>query len=207
MTEARGADVVDAGRVQAWVVGPGLGTDDEAAETVRAVLAHGRAGARRRRRADGLRAAPGVAAPRPRRPCSPPTTASSTASASRSGADRLGGRAGALAARLGVHVLLKGAATVVAGPDGPARVNRTGTPGAGHGRHRRRAVRRRAARCWRRGCPCWRPRPAAACLHGRAGRAVRRTGLAIEREPGVLGGVARRRPRAVRGLRRHERDA
>jgi hydroxyethylthiazole kinase-like uncharacterized protein yjeF len=33
-----GAAVVGAGRVQAWVVGPGLGTDDDAATVVRAVL-------------------------------------------------------------------------------------------------------------------------------------------------------------------------
>ena len=38
VTEHEGDDVVDAGRVQAWVVGPGLGTDERAARTVEAVL-------------------------------------------------------------------------------------------------------------------------------------------------------------------------
>jgi hydroxyethylthiazole kinase-like uncharacterized protein yjeF len=51
------------------------------------------------------------------------------------GADRIGA-ARHLARELGVHVLLKGDATVVVGPDGPARVNTTGsavlaTAGAG----------------------------------------------------------------------------
>jgi len=38
VTPGDGAAVLDAGRVQAWVVGSGLGTDDAAAELVRAVL-------------------------------------------------------------------------------------------------------------------------------------------------------------------------
>ena len=42
------------------------------------------------------------------------------------GPDRIGA-ARWLAEQLGVHVLLKGDATVVAGPDGPARVNTTGS--------------------------------------------------------------------------------
>ena len=43
------------------------------------------------------------------------------------GGDRVGA-ARSLASRLGVHVLLKGDATVVAAPDGRARVNTTGSP-------------------------------------------------------------------------------
>jgi hydroxyethylthiazole kinase-like uncharacterized protein yjeF len=39
VTDLEGADVVTAGRVQAWVVGPGLGTDATAAAAVEAVLA------------------------------------------------------------------------------------------------------------------------------------------------------------------------
>ncbi len=39
VTDLEGADVVAAGRVQAWVVGPGLGTDGAAAAAVEAVLA------------------------------------------------------------------------------------------------------------------------------------------------------------------------
>ena len=41
----------DAGRVQAWVVGPGMGTDDDARSVLAEVLGHRPAGGRRRRRA------------------------------------------------------------------------------------------------------------------------------------------------------------
>jgi len=126
VTEARGAAVLDAGRVQAWVVGPGLGTDDVAAQTVRAVLASDLPVLVD---ADALtvcaahpgwlrRAAPTLLTPHDREFGRFGTEV---------GPDRVGA-ARRLAAELGVHVLLKGAATVVAGPDGAARVNRTGTP-------------------------------------------------------------------------------
>ena len=47
----------DAGRVQAWVVGPGMGTDDDARSVLAEVLGHRPAGDRRRRRADDARRA------------------------------------------------------------------------------------------------------------------------------------------------------
>ncbi len=127
VSEHDGAQVVDAGRVQAWVVGPGLGTDERAEATVQAVLAQD---VPVLVDADGLtvlarhpewlrdRSAPTLLTPHDRefeRFGSPVT------------ADRVGS-ARRLAEQLGAHVLLKGDATVVVGPDGPARVNATGTP-------------------------------------------------------------------------------
>jgi hydroxyethylthiazole kinase-like uncharacterized protein yjeF len=126
VTEACGADVVDVGRVQAWVLGPGLGTDGVAAETVRAVL---------RQElpvlvdADALtlaaqhpewlnRSAPTLLTPHDREFARFGTDV---------GSDRIGA-ARQLAARLDVHVLLKGDATVIAAPDGQVLVNETGSP-------------------------------------------------------------------------------
>jgi hydroxyethylthiazole kinase-like uncharacterized protein yjeF len=114
----------DAGRVQAWVVGPGLGTD--AHETVEQVLAQD---VPVLVDADALtitaehpewlkaRTAPTLLTPHDREFARFGTEV---------GPDRLGA-ARRLAAGLGVHVLLKGDATVVVGPDGPARVNPTGS--------------------------------------------------------------------------------
>ncbi len=126
VTEAVGADVLAAGRVQAWVVGPGLGTDDVAAETVQAVLATDLPVLVD---ADALTVCAGH--PGWLRRDAPTLLTPHDGEYARFGApvgpDRLGA-ARRLAATLGVHVLLKGAATVIAGPDGAARVNRTGTP-------------------------------------------------------------------------------
>jgi hydroxyethylthiazole kinase-like uncharacterized protein yjeF len=117
----------EAGRVQAWVVGPGIGTDGAAAGLLRDVLAQD---VPVLVDADGLtllakepellrgRAAPTVLTPHDRefeRVAGPV------------GADRVGAARRA-AAELGVTMLLKGNATVVAGPDGRAYVNPTGTP-------------------------------------------------------------------------------
>jgi hydroxyethylthiazole kinase-like uncharacterized protein yjeF len=116
-------DLGSAGRVQAWVVGPGLGTDAVAAvEHVLSqdvpVLVD----------ADALticadnprllqRSAPTLLTPHDRE----------YARFGREvGPDRIGA-ARSLAEQHGVHVLLKGDATVVVGPDGPARVNLTGS--------------------------------------------------------------------------------
>ena len=127
VTELEGAHVVDAGRVQAWVVGPGLGTDRGAAATVEAVLAQDLPVLVD---ADALtllaqhpewltgRRAPTLLTPHDRE---------LARFGSAVGPDRIGA-ARRLAGELGAHVLLKGDATVVVGPDGPARVNATGTP-------------------------------------------------------------------------------
>ena len=127
VTDLQGADVVAAGRVQAWVVGPGLGTDDTAAAAVEAVLAQD---VPVLVDADGLT----VCAQHPewlRRRTAPTLLTPHDREFERFGApvtvDRIGS-ARRLAAELGVTVLLKGDATVVTGPDGPARVNGTGSP-------------------------------------------------------------------------------
>ncbi len=116
--------VQEAGRVQAWVVGPGLGTDD--LETLRHVLA---ADVPVLVDADALtvlaehpdllqgRSAPTLLTPHDRE---------FARFGAPVGADRVGA-ARRLAADLGVHVLLKGDATVVVGPDAPARINTTGS--------------------------------------------------------------------------------
>lgn len=116
----------DAGRVQAWVIGPGLGTDEEAAGLVAEVLA---TEVPVLVDADGLtvlarspqllrdRTAPTVLTPHDRefeRLFGP------------IGADRLAAARRA-AAESGAVVLLKGQATVVADPDGRVRINPTGS--------------------------------------------------------------------------------
>ncbi|TDC69995.1 NAD(P)H-hydrate dehydratase [Actinomadura sp. GC306] len=118
------------GRVQAWVVGPGLGTGDAAESLLAAVLgtdlpvlvdADGLTVLARRR--DLLRrAAPTVLTPH-------------AGELSRLiAADRAAIEAGRLehvrraAAELSATVLLKGSTTLVAEPDRPVRVNPTGTP-------------------------------------------------------------------------------
>ncbi len=126
-----GAAVVQAGRVQAWVVGPGLGTDDRAAATVEAVLGQdvpvlvdadaltlcaGHPEWLRRR------TAPTLLTPHDREFARFPGVDPGLLDRDRIGAAR------ALAADLGVTVLLKGDATVVVDATGPARVNGTGTP-------------------------------------------------------------------------------
>jgi hydroxyethylthiazole kinase-like uncharacterized protein yjeF len=118
------AEVQATGRVQAWVVGPGLGL--EGGDVLRQVLA---AAVPVLVDADALtlcaqepellrgRTAPTLLTPHDRE-------------FARFGAEVGDDRVGAarrLAADLGVHVLLKGDATVVAAPDGRARVNTTGT--------------------------------------------------------------------------------
>jgi hydroxyethylthiazole kinase-like uncharacterized protein yjeF len=120
--------VAEAGRVQAWVCGSGLGTDARARDELRAVLsvpvpvcldadaltllATGEATLARRD-------APAVVTPHDReyaRVCGSPP-----------GADRVAA-ALYLARGLNVTVLLKGDRTVVASPDGTVWVNPTGTP-------------------------------------------------------------------------------
>jgi len=125
VTEVQGTQVTKVGRVQAWVVGPGLGTDAEAAGAVEAVLS---SDAPVLVDADGLtlcaqhpgwlqRTAPTLLTPHDRefQRFGQPV-----------GADRIGA-AKRLAKQHQVHVLLKGDATVIASPDGRVRVNTTGS--------------------------------------------------------------------------------
>jgi ADP-dependent NAD(P)H-hydrate dehydratase / NAD(P)H-hydrate epimerase len=117
----------DAGRVQAWVVGPGAGTDDDARSVLAEVLAtdlpvlldaDALTLAAREPDLVRTRSAPTVLTPHDRE---------FARFGSEVGPDRIGA-ARRLAADLGAVVLLKGEATVVADPAGTAYVNGTGTP-------------------------------------------------------------------------------
>jgi ADP-dependent NAD(P)H-hydrate dehydratase / NAD(P)H-hydrate epimerase len=114
-------------RVQAWVVGPGLGTDDGAMALLSDVLRTDLPvivdadAITLVARAPGLvhgRSAPTVLTPHDRE---------FARLAGEPGPDRLAATRRA-AADLGVTVLLKGTTTVIAAPDGTAYVNPTGTP-------------------------------------------------------------------------------
>ncbi|MGN6606784.1 MAG: NAD(P)H-hydrate dehydratase [Jatrophihabitans sp.] len=121
-------------RVQAWTVGPGIGTDGAALGLVREALATDVpvlldadaitvvAQDDALRSALGGRSAPVVVTPHDRE--------FERLVGSAPGADRVGA-ARAAAAELGVVVLLQGNATVVAAPDGPVFVNPPGTPWLG----------------------------------------------------------------------------
>ncbi len=124
VTDGSGSSVVDVGRVQAWVVGPGLGA--QADETVEAVLAQdvpvlvdadALTICAERPSLLGDRSAPTLLTPHDRE---------FARFGHEVGDDRVTA-ARRLAATLGVHVLLKGDATVVVGPDGAVRVNPTGS--------------------------------------------------------------------------------
>ena len=127
VSEADGAEVTGAGRVQAWVVGPGLGTDTRATATVEAVLAQD---VPVLVDADALT----ICAEHPdwlRNRTAPTLLTPHDREFARFGEPVGGDRIGAarrLATELGVTVLLKGDATVVTGAAGPARVNPTGSP-------------------------------------------------------------------------------
>jgi hydroxyethylthiazole kinase-like uncharacterized protein yjeF len=122
-------DVAAAGQVQAWVVGPGIGTDEEASESLSRVLYSEVPVVVD---ADGLsllssewfddvtrdRAYPTVLTPHDRE---------FERLFGEVGDDRLSAARRA-AAESGAIVLLKGNSTIVATPDGMAYANRTGTP-------------------------------------------------------------------------------
>jgi ADP-dependent NAD(P)H-hydrate dehydratase / NAD(P)H-hydrate epimerase len=138
---AKGAEefLRSAGRVQAWVAGPGMGTGEDAAEVLAAVL---RTDVPVLVDADGLTV---LGAHRHLLPRQAPTLITPHAGelARLLGADRADvearrlEHARAAARELGVTVLLKGSTTVIcppgehaapAGPAGPDLVNATGTP-------------------------------------------------------------------------------
>jgi ADP-dependent NAD(P)H-hydrate dehydratase / NAD(P)H-hydrate epimerase len=181
VTDARPGD---AGRVQAWVVGPGMGTDDDARSLLAEVLgtdlpvvvdADALTMAAREPDLVRQRSAPTVLTPHDREfeRFGVPVTA-----------DRIGS-ARRLAADLGAVVLLKGSATVVADPDGTAFVNATGTPElatAGTGDVLSGILGALLAT----GTPPAETAAAAAHLHGRAGQ------VASEAGPLVAGDLVRR---------------
>jgi len=117
------ADIPSAGRTQAWAVGPGIGTDDAGRAVLEAALATGvplvidADGTTLLARHPDLRAAV-----RGRPVLLTPHAGEFARLAGDVGADRVAATRRA-AAELGVTVLLKGNATVVADPDGRALVH------------------------------------------------------------------------------------
>lgn len=193
VTEGRPSD---AGRVQAWVVGPGAGTDDAARDVLAEVLgtdvpvlvdADALTLLAREPALVRGRSAPTVLTPHDREFERFGTPV---------GTDRIGA-ARRLADHLGVVVLLKGDATVVADPDGTAFVNGTGTSWlatAGTGD----VLSGIAGSLLATGLRPVEAAAVAAHLHGRTGQ------LAARRGPLLAGDLVRRLPEAVgrvRGLR------
>jgi len=120
--------VVGAGRVEAYVVGPGLGTDDAAAHRLAEALAGDLPVVVDADALTLLAQQPGLAARRSALTVLTPHDREFARLAGRPvGGDRVGA-ARTLAADLNAVVLLKGSTTVVAGPDGRVVVNPTGTP-------------------------------------------------------------------------------
>jgi len=183
----------DAGRVQAWVVGPGMGTDDDARSALAEVLATDLPVVVD---ADALtllsrqpelvrdRTAPTVLTPHDREFA----RLFGDVGADRVAAARRG------AAELGCTVLLKGDATVVADADGTAYVNGTGTPWlatAGTGDVLAGVL----GAVLSTGLPPAEAAAVAAHVHGRAGQ------LAAEHGPLIAGDLVRRLPETVARLR------
>ncbi|MEU8960973.1 NAD(P)H-hydrate dehydratase, partial [Streptomyces sp. NPDC048491] len=155
-----------AGRVQAWVVGPGLGEGPGVAEVLASdvpVLVD----------ADGLRGLdPDAVRARPAATLLTPHAGEAAAllgvPRERVEAERLAS-VRELAARFGATVLLKGSTTLIADAEGPVRVNSTGTPWlatAGSGD----VLSGLAGSLLATGLPARDAASAAAYLHGLAGR-------------------------------------
>jgi len=190
VTDGRPAD---AGRVQSWVVGPGMGTDDDARDVLAEVLAtdlpvvvDADALTMLAREQDLVRGrtAPTLLTPHDRE---------FERFGAEVGADRIGA-ARRLAADLGCAVLLKGEATVVADAGGTAFVNATGTPWlatAGTGD----VLSGIAGSLLATGLSAVEAGAVAAHLHGRTGQ------LAAERGPLVAGDLVRRLPEAIGRVR------
>jgi ADP-dependent NAD(P)H-hydrate dehydratase / NAD(P)H-hydrate epimerase len=121
--QARPGDV----RVQAWVVGPGLGTDGDALALVTEVLATDVPVIIDADAITLIAARPGLLRARSAPTVLTPHDREFTRLGFDLGADRIGAAQHA-AAEFGVTMLLKGNATVVAAPDRTTYLNRTGTP-------------------------------------------------------------------------------
>jgi ADP-dependent NAD(P)H-hydrate dehydratase / NAD(P)H-hydrate epimerase len=183
----------EAGRVQAWVVGPGAGTDDDARDLLAEVLATDLPVVADADALTLLAAEPALVEDRRAATLLTPHDREFARFGEEVGPDRLGA-ARRLAARLGATVLLKGEATVVAGPDGEAYVNGTGTPWlatAGTGD----VLSGIAGALLASGLPAAEAGAAAAHVHGRAAQ------LAAERGPLLAGDLVRRLPEAVGRVR------
>jgi hydroxyethylthiazole kinase-like uncharacterized protein yjeF len=192
----------EAGRVQAWVVGPGMGTDEAARGVLAEVLATDLpvlvdADALTMAAAEPSlvrrRTAPTVLTPHDREFARFGAARGGGAGGTAVGGDRIGS-ARRLAADLGCVVLLKGDATVVADAGGTAFVNATGTPWlatAGTGD----VLSGIGGALLATGLPPVEAAAVAAHLHGRAGQ------LAAERGPLIAGDLVRRLPDAVGRVR------
>lgn len=117
----------EAGRVQAWVVGPGIGTDDAAAALLREVLATDLPVIADADALTLIAKDPAVVRDRSGPTVLTPHDREFARIFGDVGDDRIGAARRA-AASLGATVLLKGDATVVADPAGLAYINPTGTP-------------------------------------------------------------------------------
>jgi hydroxyethylthiazole kinase-like uncharacterized protein yjeF len=183
----------EAGRVQAWVIGPGMGTDDDARSVLAEVLgtdlpvvvdADALTLVAEQSGLVGDRTAPTVLTPHDREFA----RIFGDVGTDRVAAARRG------AAQLGCTVLLKGDATVVADADGTAYVNGTGTSWlatAGTGDVLAGILGAVLAT----GLPPGEAAAVAAHVHGRAGQ------LAAEHGPLIAGDLIRRLPQTVARLR------
>jgi hydroxyethylthiazole kinase-like uncharacterized protein yjeF len=187
----------DAGRVQAWVVGPGMGTDDDARSVLAEVLGTDLPVIVD---ADALTMAaqdPALVRHRQGPTVLTPHDREFARFGSEPGPDRVGA-ARRLAADLGAVVLLKGDATVVADPEGTAFVNGTGTPWlatAGTGDVLAGITGALLATQGATGLPAVEAAAVAAHLHGRTGQ------LAARRGPFIAGDLVRRLPETISRVR------
>jgi ADP-dependent NAD(P)H-hydrate dehydratase / NAD(P)H-hydrate epimerase len=185
----------DAGRVQAWVVGPGMGTDGAARDVLAEVLATDLPVVVDADALTLLAAQPGLVRERSAPTLLTPHDREFARFGKQVGVDRVAA-VRRLAVDLGCAVLLKGDATVVADADGTAYVNGTGTPWlatAGTGD----VLSGIAGAVLASGLPVAEAGAVAAHLHGRTGQ------LAARHGPLIAGDLVRHLPEAlgrVRGL-------
>ncbi|RBY97307.1 bifunctional ADP-dependent NAD(P)H-hydrate dehydratase/NAD(P)H-hydrate epimerase [Blastococcus sp. TF02-8] len=183
----------DAGRVQAWVIGPGMGTDDAARAVLTEVLATDLPVLVDADALTMLAQAPDLVRGRAAATVLTPHDREFARFGSEVDGDRVGS-ARRLAGDLGAVVLLKGEATVVADPDGTAYVNATGTTWlatAGTGD----VLSGIAGALLATGLPPVEAAAVAAHLHGRAGQ------LAAAEGPLIAGDVVRHLPAAIDRVR------
>jgi hydroxyethylthiazole kinase-like uncharacterized protein yjeF len=183
----------DAGRVQSWVVGPGMGTDDDARSVLAEVLATDLPVVVDADALTMLAAEPAHVRDRTAPTLLTPHDREFARFGDEVGADRVGA-ARRLAAELGCAVLLKGEATVVADARGTAFVNATGTAWlatAGTGD----VLSGIAGALLATGLDPATAGAVAAHLHGRTGQ------LAAEAGPLIAGDLVRRLPEAIGRVR------
>jgi len=119
----------DVDRVQAWVVGPGLGTDGDAVTALQDVLSQPHPVVVDADALTLVATDPSLLSGRQAWTVVTPHDGEFARLAPDLdvGSDRMGA-ARTMAARLGITVLLKGSTTIIADPDGRVRLNPTGTP-------------------------------------------------------------------------------